>query len=73
MFYSWITYIVPIFRYGSLVYLTSLDLRNGWDRWGTTIKMFLGRYNYTVKLMLKLPFRTAFHIVDNILGPFGAK
>ena len=66
------TYVTPIFRYGSLVYMTEKELNSNWDRWGKTNTNFIRKYNSTVKLMFKLPKRTGNFILENLLGPFSA-
>ena len=33
--YAWITYVVPIFRYGALVFKIDEDAKNVWDQWKT--------------------------------------
>ena len=66
-------YVACHFRYGALVFLPDGDLGRSWDKWDSGSKEFIRRFNASVKLVLKVPYSTANHMIRNFLGGFSAE
>ena len=41
LFYSWMTYVVPHFQYGALVFLPRTDLGRGYEGWDKYSRIFI--------------------------------
>jgi len=58
IFYTWITYITPHFRYGALVYLPKKGYGKDIRKWNKTSFEYIKLYNRTAKLMGRIPINT---------------
>jgi len=73
--YCWITYVVPNFRYGALVFCEEKDLESNrcYENYTKASKEYIMTYNKIVKLACKLPRSTAKDTIRNLLTTFSAE
>ena len=70
--YLWMTYIVPHFRYGALVFTPGKDMIREGKIKGPTYK-FRRKLQSSIKKMYDFPKATSSNLIDNIMGNWRAE